>query len=195
MDHRENLAAPLCPASSSSRLANCLSSHSRASAAALRQAGFCLPRRGKRALRSMVAIDRNSRKLFACAGKRPALRAFSNVPYVCNTWAAPAAPPLFGRGRGGKKVVGLISGCLGICKTTGGDELGQCIKLLEQFVVEFAAALIGGELLVTVGRRVHRVPTYQYGARLLRPVELQQEIREAKDRTGRPAPASQNRLG
>src|SRR5262249_48490820 len=106
-----------------------------------------------------------------------------------------AAPPLFGRGRGGKKVVGLVSGCLGIGKTACGDELGQCIKLLEQFVVEFAAALIGGELLVTVGRRVSRVPTYQYGARLLRPVELQQEIREAKDRTGRPASASQNGLG
>src|SRR5258708_38817862 len=93
------------------------------------------------------------------------------------------APPLFGRGRGGKKVVGFIPGCLGIRKTAGGDKFGQCVKLLEQFVVEFAAALIGGELRVTVGRRVHRVPTYEHGARLLRPGELQQEIREAKGAT------------
>src|SRR5262249_32989298 len=82
----------LCAARSSSRLASCLSSHSRASAAALRQVGLCPLRRGNRALRSMVAIDRNSRKFLACAEKRPALRAFSNVPYVRNTWAAPAAP-------------------------------------------------------------------------------------------------------
>src|SRR5262245_35217483 len=56
-----------------------------------------------------------------------------------------ATPPLLGRGRGGKKVVGLISGCLGIRKTARGDEFGQYVKLFEQFVIELAAALIGGE--------------------------------------------------
>src|SRR5262249_60694534 len=78
----KGLAALLCAARSSSRLASCLSSQSCASAAALCQVGCCPPSRGNGALRSMVAIDRNSRKFFACAEKRPALRAFSNVPYV-----------------------------------------------------------------------------------------------------------------
>src|SRR5262249_57379737 len=93
-DYLEDLGVLLCAASFSSRLANCLSSHSRASAAAVRQVGVWSLRRGNRALRSMVAIDRNSRKFLACAGKRPALRAFSNVPYVCSTCAAPPAPSL-----------------------------------------------------------------------------------------------------
>src|SRR5262249_56081046 len=102
-----------------------------------------------------------------------------------------AAPPLFGRNRGGKEVVGFVAGRLGIRKTTCGDKFRQHVKLLEQFVIEFAAALIGGKLLVTVGRRVQRVPTHEHGARLLRPGELQQEIRKAKDSASRPAPASQ----
>jgi hypothetical protein len=102
-----------------------------------------------------------------------------------------AAPPLFGRNCGGKEVVGFVPRRLRIHKTACGDKFGQHVKLLEQFIIELAAALIGGELLVTVGRRVQRVPTHEHGARLLRPVELQQEIRKAKDRAGRPAPASQ----
>src|SRR5215471_18135117 len=59
-DYLEDLAVLLCAASSSNRLANCLSSHSRASAAAVRQVGVWSLRQGKRALRSIVAIDRNS---------------------------------------------------------------------------------------------------------------------------------------
>src|SRR5262249_56728320 len=90
-----------------------------------------------------------------------------------------AAPPLFGRDRGGKEVVGLVPGRFGIRKAACGDKLGQYVKLLEQLVIKFAAALIGGELLVTVGRCVQRVPTDEHGARLLHPVELQQKIREA----------------
>src|SRR5262249_3221521 len=111
------------------------------------------------------------------------------APAACRGARAP--PPLFGRNRGGKEVVGFVPGRLGIRKTTCGDKFRQHVKLLEQFVIEFAAALVGGELLVTVGRRVQRVPTHEHGARLLRPVELQQEIRKAKDGAGRPAPASQ----
>src|SRR5262249_40247732 len=61
-----------------------------------------------------------------------------------------AAPPLFGRNRGGKEVVGFVPGSLGIRKTACGDKFRQHVKLLEQFVIEFAAALIGRELLVTV---------------------------------------------
>ena len=106
-----------------------------------------------------------------------------------------AAPPLFGRDRGGKEVVGFVPGRLGIRKTACGDEFGQHVKLLEQFVIEFAAALIGRELLVTIGRRVQRVPTDEYSARLLHPVELQQKIRKAKDGTRRPASASQYGFG
>ena len=35
-----------------------------------------------------------------------------------------AAPPLFGRDRGGQEVVGFVPGCLGIRKTACGDEFG-----------------------------------------------------------------------
>src|SRR5262249_28091913 len=106
-----------------------------------------------------------------------------------------AAPPLFGRDRGGKEVVGLVPSHLGIRKAACGDEFRQHVKLLEQFVIEFAAALIGRELLVTIGRRVHIIPTDEHGARLLRPVELEQKVRKAKDGTRRPASASQYGFG
>src|SRR5262249_50682334 len=62
INHLNDLAALLCAASSSSRLASCLSSQSRASAAPLRQVGCCPLSRGNGALRSIVAIDRNNRR-------------------------------------------------------------------------------------------------------------------------------------
>ncbi|MGZ8367493.1 MAG: hypothetical protein ACXWVK_02005, partial [Rhodoplanes sp.] len=40
----------------------------------------------------MMAIDRNSRSLSASVGKRPALRAFSKLPYVRSSCAAPVGP-------------------------------------------------------------------------------------------------------
>ena len=45
-----------------------------------------------RALLFMVAIERKSRSVSACVGKRPAVRAASSVPYFRSRAAAPAGP-------------------------------------------------------------------------------------------------------
>src|SRR4029077_3407579 len=105
-----------------------------------------------------------------------------------------AAAPFFGGDRRGEEIIGLVARGLRIGKAARGDELRQHLELLEQCVVEFAAALIGGKLLVPISGRVQRVPANEHGPRLLRPVESQQHVGEAKDRAGRPAAASQNRF-
>ena len=104
------------------------------------------------------------------------------------TIAVPPAPLLGGDG-GGEKIVGLVARRLGVGEAAGRDELRQRVELLEQRVVEFAAALVGRELPVPVGRRVERVPADQHGARLLGLVEPQQKIGEAEDGAGGPAAA------
>jgi hypothetical protein len=49
----------------------------------------------------------------------------------------------------------------------GSDEFGNERQLLDQIVVEFAAALIVGEGLVPISGRFKRIPTDQNGARPL----------------------------
>jgi hypothetical protein len=97
-----------------------------------------------------------------------------------------AGSPLFGSGRGRKEVVGLIARALRVGKAAGGDEVRNDGELLDQIVIELAAALIRGKLLVAIGRRFVSVPTDQHGARLFLAMKTQQQIGEAKDRAGRP---------
>ena len=72
-----------------SRCASCNSPHFFASTAASSHEGFWSGRRGSGALRSIVAIERNSRSRSACAGNRPALSARSRVPCFRSRLAAP----------------------------------------------------------------------------------------------------------
>src|SRR3954454_24037529 len=56
----------------------------------------------------------------------------------------------------GEEVVSLVTGCLRVGKTAGGSKLRQHLQLLDQLVVELAAALVGLQRLVAVGRFVKR---------------------------------------
>jgi hypothetical protein len=53
--------------------------------------------------------------------------------------------------------------------------------LLDQIVVEFAAALIAAEGVVAIGRRLKRVPADQHGARPFGAIELQQTVGKAEN--------------
>ena len=106
-----------------------------------------------------------------------------------------ATPARFSGDRGGDEIVGLVTGCLDSRKAAGSHESRQDVELLEQIVVEFASALIGRKLLVTIGRHVQSIPTDEHRARLLLAVEPQQEIRETEDRTGGSAATPQDGLG
>ena len=75
-----------------SRSASWLRPHARARSAALVQVGFCVAREGNGAFRFIVAIDRKRRRSSACAGKRPAARMLSKVPYRFSRSAAPFGP-------------------------------------------------------------------------------------------------------
>ena len=56
-----------------------------------------------------------------------------------------AAAPLFGCGRGREEIVGLIARAFGVGKTAGSDEVRNDGELLDQIVIEFAAALVRGK--------------------------------------------------
>src|SRR5204862_2657081 len=103
-----------------------------------------------------------------------------------------AAAPLLGAGRGGEEIVGLVAGTLGIGEAAGGDEFRNKRKLLDQIVVEFAAALIVGESLVAIGGRVKRVPADQHGAGALGAVKLHQAIGKAENGAGGPVAIAQD---
>src|SRR5262249_36187085 len=105
-----------------------------------------------------------------------------------------AAAPLFGGYGGGKEIIGLVASRLGVGEAAGGDKFRQRIELLDQVVVEFPSALIGGKLVVAIRRRVERIPRDQHGARLFLAVEPQQNIGKAKDGAGRPVAAAHDRL-
>jgi len=66
---------------------------------------------------------------------------------------------LFLGDRGGEEVIGLVSRRLRISKPTGRNEVRQRVELLQKFGVEDAAALIGFERLMAVGRRVEGCPS------------------------------------
>jgi hypothetical protein len=104
----------------------------------------------------------------------------------------PAAAAFFGRGGGAEKIIRLIAGPLGISETARSDEFWNERKLLDQVIVEFAAALVIGKGLVAVGSGFQGVPTDQHRARLLHAVELQETIGEAEDGAGGPAAVAQN---
>jgi hypothetical protein len=84
--------------------------------------------------------------------------------------------------RGSEEIVGLVARRLGEGKAARRHELRQDIELLDQFVIEIAAALIPREQLLPVGRAAERVPADQHGARPLAVVEPDQEIGETDDR-------------
>jgi hypothetical protein len=64
--------------------------------------------------------------------------------------------------------------------------------LLDQIIVEFAAALISGEGIVAIGRSLKRVPADQHRTRLLGPIKLQQAIGKAENGAGRVVAIAQN---
>ena len=77
-----------------------------------------------------------------------------------------AAAPLPSARGSGEKIVCLVACALGIGETAGGDKFRNERKLLDQIVVEFAAALVVGERVVAVGRRFQRIPADEHAARL-----------------------------
>ena len=89
--------------------------------------------------------------------------------------------PLFGGSRRGQEIVGLVAGTLGVSKATGGDKLRNDGKLLQEFIIELAAALIRGERFVSIGRFFIGIPTNQNCAGLLLAVEPEQQIGKAKN--------------
>ena len=96
--------------------------------------------------------------------------------------------------RRGEKIVGLVAGAPRIGEAAGGDKFRNQFKLLDELVVEIAAALIGRKSLVPVGLRFERIPADQHRTRLLGAIELQQAIGETEDRTRRPPAIASNRL-
>jgi hypothetical protein len=86
------------------------------------------------------------------------------------------------RDRGGEEVVGLVAWSLGIGEAAGGDEFGERLELVDELRIEVAAALIGGEEALPVGRRAQRVPADQDRARPLAFVEAEQDVGEAENR-------------
>ena len=84
------------------------------------------------------------------------------------------------------------SPALSILKAAGGNKFRQHLELLQQGVVEFASALVGGKFFMPVGGNFQRVPGDKYGARLLLPVEPQQHIGKAEDGAGRLSAAPQD---
>src|SRR4051794_21404625 len=107
----------------------------------------------------------------------------------------PSFAPGFCRGGGGEEVVSLVPGFLGTGEAAGRDEFREDLQLLDQFVVELAAALIGGKQSLAVCRGAERVPADQYGARTLTLVQPQQEIGEADDGAATVIPSSPDRFG
>src|SRR5882724_3458473 len=105
-----------------------------------------------------------------------------------------AAAPLLGGDRSGEEIVGFVAGRLGEPKAAGRDKLRQYVELLDDLVVELAAALIGREQLLAVGRRAERVPADQHGARPLGLVEAQQQIGKADDRAAATIAAAADRF-
>ena len=98
------------------------------------------------------------------------------------------------RDGGGEKVVGLAARGLGGGKAAGGDEERQDVELAQQLGVELPPALIARERLMTIGRRVERVPADKHHARLFLRIETHQEIRKADDGTTAPAVAPPDRF-
>src|SRR4029078_4503055 len=85
-------------------------------------------------------------------------------------------------GSRGKKIIGLETGCLRVLKTACCDKLRQHIQLLDQCLIEFASALVGGKRFMAVRLCLQRVPPDKHGARLLLAVKTQQHIGKAEDR-------------
>src|SRR5262249_60333815 len=75
-----------------------------------------------------------------------------------------------------------------------GEKFGNKLKLLDEVVVEVAAALIGRKSLVSVGFRFERIPADEHCARPLGAIELQQAIGETEDRARRPPAIAVDRL-
>ena len=107
---------------------------------------------------------------------------------------ARAAPLLLRGGRRTEEVVGLVAGRARRAKAERLHELGQHRQLLEQGVVEHPSRLVAGKRLVPVRRRLERVPADDDRARLLGVPQAQQEVREADERSGRPAARARDRL-
>ena len=69
-----------------------------------------------------------------------------------------ATASLLCQSRRGEKIVGLVAGTPGIGEPAGGDKFRNQFKLLDELVVEIAAALIRRKSLVPVGLRFERIP-------------------------------------
>ena len=100
--------------------------------------------------------------------------------------ATRTVPPAFSSfaAAAGEKIIRLEARRFRILKAAGGDEFRQHLELLDQGVVEFATALIGRKLLMSIGWDFQRVPGDEHRARLLLAVETQQHIGEAENGTG-----------
>src|SRR5215470_17332880 len=62
-----------------------------------------------------------------------------------------------------EKIISLITRGFGIGEATGCDELGEDLQLLDELVVEFTPALIGGKRFMSISGLCKRVPTDQHG--------------------------------
>jgi hypothetical protein len=78
---------------------------------------------------------------------------------VAGSDKCPSFAPGFCRDGGGEEVVSLVTGFLGTGEAAGCDKLREDLQLLDQFVVELAAALIGRKQHLAVCRGAERVPT------------------------------------
>src|SRR5205085_1171684 len=94
-----------------------------------------------------------------------------------------AALFLFHRDGCAEEVVCLVPGRLRRREPERAHELRQEPELLEQLVVELAPALIVGERLVPVRRRVERVPADQHGTRGFLLPQPKQHVREPDERS------------
>ena len=106
------------------------------------------------------------------------------------------SPParLLLRDRRGQEIVGLVSSLARVHEPAGGHELRQQAELVEQFVIEDPAALVGREQPAPEVRRVERVPADQDRSRTFLLVEPDQRIGEAEQRAAALVAASADRL-
>ena len=105
-----------------------------------------------------------------------------------------AAPALLTPDSRCEKVVRLIPGRLRILETAGRDEGREEVELLDEFVVELPARLVGRKGLTAVGGCPERVPADEDSSRPFLRVEAQKRVREPDNRAAALVTVSPDRL-
>ena len=102
---------------------------------------------------------------------------------------------LLGGYRSSEKIIGLEAGGLADDEAEGAAEVGQDIELVDELIVELAAALIAGQFQRAPIGHIERVPADDNGAGLLGLVKARQIIGESDNGATALATGAPDRLG